>query len=255
MEVGLQITCETMMFEQFQGFDWLRWARDALKGGSPVDRQRLPTEPGKPGLMDKTQAHCPNRSDAAFHLWIDGIGGYLVCMNNRVTLGQAVPESAVDVPLLADVSRLHATVTRDSGAYLLHALRPTRVNGKVVDTALLHHGNRLTLGGSCQLEFQQPVPVSTSARLDLVSGHRLRLAVDAVLLMADTLVLGPGQQVHVCMPDLKQPVILFRQGHSLGVRAAGTVAINGQSVRDRGLLEIGARVVGEDFSLALEAVP
>jgi FHA domain len=243
------------MFEHLQGFDWLRWARDALMGGGPDDRQGAPTEPGQPPPAGKSQARCSSRSNAAFHLWIDGIGGYLVCTNNRVTLGQAVPDATVDVPLLADVSRLHATVTRDGDAYLLHALRATRVNGKVVETALLHHGNRLTLGGSCQLEFNQPVPVSTSARLDLVSGHRLRLAVDAVLLMADTLVLGPGHQVHVCMPDLKHPVILFRQGQSLGVRTAGSWAINGQSVRDRGLVEIGARVVGEDFSFALEAIP
>jgi hypothetical protein len=160
----------------------------------------------------------------------------------------------VDVPLLADVSRLHATVTRDSEAYLLHALRPSRVNGKNVDTALLRHGDLLTLGGSCQLRFQQPVPVSTTARLDMASGHRLRLAVDGVLLMADTLVLGPGEQVHVSMPDLKHQIVLFRQRHGLGIRTTGTVTINGQSVRERGVVEIGDRVVGEDFSLALEAV-
>src|SRR5205085_1968322 len=40
-------------------------------------------------------------------LWIDGVGGYLVCLSHRVTLGQANPESVVDIPLLADVSRHH----------------------------------------------------------------------------------------------------------------------------------------------------
>jgi len=247
------------MFEHILGFDWLRWARDALKGGRPDDPHCVPTEPGVPGCPAKAQGQSREaggpRSETAFHLWIDGVGGYLVCLGNRVTLGQAVPEAAVDVPLLADVSRLHATVTRDGEAYVLHALRPARVNGKQVETALLHHGDRLLLGSSCQLHFQQPVPVSASARLDLVSGHRLRPAVDGVLLMADTLVLGPGQQVHVPMPELKQPVILFRHKHGLGIRASATVVINGQSVGQRGLLEMGARVVGEEFSLALEAVP
>jgi tetratricopeptide (TPR) repeat protein len=189
-----------------------------------------------------------------FHLWIDGIGGYLVCLGNRVTLGQATPESTVDVPLLADVSRLHATLTRDSEGYLLQALRAAQVNGRPTEKALLKSGDRITLGGCCQLQFRQPVPVSTSARLDLVSGHRLRLSVDGVLLMADTLVLGPGQQVHVSMPDLKQPVILFRQKNGLGIRTAGIMKINGQSVRERGTLEPGATVVGDDFSLTLEPV-
>src|SRR5947199_188754 len=44
-----------------------------------------------------------------FFLWIDGVGGYLVCLGARLTFGQALPEARVDVPLVADVSRLHAT--------------------------------------------------------------------------------------------------------------------------------------------------
>ena len=54
------------------------------------------------------------------------MGGYLVCLGNRVTLGQATPDARVDVPLYADVSRHHATVTRDSEGYLLEGLRPER---------------------------------------------------------------------------------------------------------------------------------
>jgi len=72
--------------------------------------------------------------------------------------------------------------------------------------------------------------------------------------MADTLVLGPGQQVHVQMPDLKNPVILFRQKNGLGIRTTGKMKINGQWVQERGLLEAGAHVVGDDFSLTLEKV-
>src|SRR5262249_40485693 len=48
-----------------------------------------------------------------FLLWIDGVGGYLVCLGARVTFGQAVAGDRVDVPLTADVSRLHASLTRD----------------------------------------------------------------------------------------------------------------------------------------------
>jgi len=91
-----------------------------------------------------------------FHLWIDGVGGYLVCLGNRVTLGQATPESPVDVPLLADVSRLHATLTRDSEGYLLHALRAAQVNGRPVEKALLKSGDRVTLGSSVSCSFASP---------------------------------------------------------------------------------------------------
>jgi tetratricopeptide (TPR) repeat protein len=189
-----------------------------------------------------------------FWLWIDGVGGYLICLGNRVSVGQASPENYVDVPFYADLSRQHAVLTRDSEGYFLEALKAVQVNGKDVTKTLLHPGDRVTLGSSCQFQFRQPVPVSTSARLDLVSGHRLKQPVDAVLLMADTLILGPGSQVHVSMPDLKQPLIFYRYKNGLGVRHVGNLLLNGQPVRERGLLEPGATVSGDDFSLALEAV-
>lgn len=188
-------------------------------------------------------------------LWIDGVGGYLICLGNRVTLGQATPEMPVDVPLFADVSRLHATLTRDAEGYLLEAVRTVRVNGEPVEKALLQSGDRVTLGTSCQLQFMQPVPVSATARLDLVSGHRLPLAVDAVILMADTLVMGPGTQVHVPMPDLAHPVVLFRHKDGLGVRCRGNFSIDGQKCQERGNLgPTLASVTGDDFALAVESV-
>ena len=81
----------------------------------------------------------------------------------------------------------------------------------------------MTLGAACQFRFLLPVPVSTSARLDLVSGHRLPLSVDGILLMAETLVLGPGPQAHVPLPDVAKDVILYRHKDGLGVRYAGAV--------------------------------
>ena len=149
-------------------------------------------------MMDTTLK--PPETPGHFLLWIDGIGGYLVCLGSRVTLGQATPDAYVDVPLFADVSRAHASITRDQEGYLLEALRPLQVNGKAVEKALLAPNDRVTLGLACQFQFRQPVPVSTTARLDFVSGHRLPVAVDGVILMADTLLLGPGTHVHVSMP-------------------------------------------------------
>src|SRR5205085_2531714 len=63
-------------------------------------------------------------------LWIDGVGGFLVCLSHRVTLGQANPESVVDIPLLADVSRHHATIQRDPEGCFLEAIRKVQVNGQ-----------------------------------------------------------------------------------------------------------------------------
>ncbi len=207
-----------------------------------------------PARREPPRDEPPADAGVQYLLWIDGVGGYLVCLDNRITLGQATPDSTVDVPLFADVSRLHAVLTRDPEGYLLEALRPAQVNGRPVLKGLLRSGDRVTLGTCCQIQFRQPVPVSASARLDLVSGHRLRLAVEGVLLMADTLVLGPSPQAHVVMPDLREPVVLFRQKAGLGVRHAGNLLVNGHTCRDRAALEPGAAVAGNDFSLTLEPV-
>jgi len=139
-------------------------------------------EPSTVGVKHRPPEATPKAANPAnrFLLWIDGVGGYLVCLGSKVTIGQATPEAVVDVPFFADISRIHATLTRDGGSYLLEAARSLQVNGQPTEKALLQAGDRVTLGTSCQLKFSQPVPVSASARLDLASGHRLALAVDAV---------------------------------------------------------------------------
>jgi tetratricopeptide (TPR) repeat protein len=198
---------------------------------------------------------CDGGLPVRFLLWIDGVGGYLVCLGARVTFGQAIHDGHVDIPLVADVSRLHASLSRDAEGYVLEAVRPIQVNGREVTRTLLQAGDRITLGASCQLQFHMPVPISTSARLDLVSGHRLPLSVDAILLMADTLVLGEGPQVHINVPDLSQPLVLFRQKDTLGIRHASKLYLNGHTSGERLLLsDPQATVTGENICFAIEPV-
>jgi hypothetical protein len=102
--------------------------------------------------------------------------------------------------------------------------------------------------------FRQPAAVSATALLEVVSGHRLPLALDGVVLMAETLILGPGSQAHVTMPSSKHPVVLFRHKDGLGVRCVGGLTVNGQQMRDRALLGTAATVAGEDFAFAIEPV-
>jgi hypothetical protein len=49
----------------------------------------------------------PVKRSPRFMLWIDAVGGYLVCLGDEVTIGQAVPNNRVDVPIQADISRKH----------------------------------------------------------------------------------------------------------------------------------------------------
>jgi hypothetical protein len=225
----------------------------AWKAIEPVT---VPHRPPAPQTNGHSQAGIQTEPNPAsrFLLWIDGVGGYLVCLGARLVFGQAIFDGQVDIPLVADVSRLHATLSRDSEGYVLEAVRPVQVNGNPATRALLRPTDRVTLGTSCQFQFHQPVPVSASARLDLVSGHRLPVAVDGVLLMADTLVLDNSEQAHVSVPDLKKPLILYRHKDGLGVRHAGRLTVNGARAAQRALLPSLATVQGEEIAFAIESV-
>lgn len=189
-----------------------------------------------------------------FFLWIDGIGAWLVCMSPRVAIGQASPEvGPVDVPLYADVSRIHATLTRDEESYILETSRDVLVNGHSVTRAVLQNGDRLSIS-ACPMQFEQPVPGCLTGRLTL-GGRRLPMAVDGVLLMADMLVLGSGDKVHVQIPDLPQPLYLFRQKDRLGVRWQGDFNVEGVKYKDRALLPAQGTVSSEAFTFAIEPIP
>jgi len=189
-----------------------------------------------------------------FLLWVDAVGGYLVCLDDHIVLGRAGHDSHADVPLMGDLAREHATLVRDGDGYILRAHQPTFVNGKAVDAATLHDGDVIRLGTNVELEFRQPSPVSSTARLAIVSRHRLPLAVDGVLLMAETSIIGASPQAHIPAPGLADPVVLYRQGAGLWCRAAGGFEVDGRSCAARAPLTLQSSVLGDGFSFSLEAL-
>ncbi|QDV35110.1 FHA domain-containing protein [Tautonia plasticadhaerens] len=189
-----------------------------------------------------------------FLLWADVIGGYLVCLDDEVTLGRAGPDASADVQLLADLSRRHAVIARDGEHYTLRALHPTFVNGRAVDSAPLRDGDVIRLGSNVELEFRRPSPVTSTATLRLLSRHRPPMAVDGVLLMAQSCLVGPTRQCHVSAPRLKQPVVLFRQADALWCRCPGAFEVDGRPALSRAPLTTSSSVKGEGFSFSLEPV-
>lgn len=193
-----------------------------------------------------------NGSRNRFILWVDGVGGFLVCQGNVVTLGQATPGCTVDVPILGDLSRQHATIVRDGEGYLIRSDRDLAINGRAARQATLRDGDVIRLGRSVDLKFTMPCPVSGTARLELVSRHRLHLSLAGILLMADTCVLGASGQTHVQVPESTGQIVLYRQGDRLNCRGDGVLEIDGQSHEGRGALRCTSRVIAGDFSFSLE---
>ena len=251
--------------EAADGIVWLSGTANREGGGAPPapcdDRigaaaacsqqsagpHRLPI-PSRP--VARVEASGPK---GRFLLWVDAVGGYLVCLDDRILLGRAGPDSHADIPLMGDLSRNHATLLRNGEGYLLKAHHASFLNGKpVIDQALLRDGDVIRLGSTVELEFRQPSPVSATARLSIVSRHRLPLAVDGVLLMAETCIVGSESQAHIPAPALKNPVVLYRQAGALWCRAIGAFDIDGRTCASRAPLTLQSSVLGDGFSFSLE---
>jgi hypothetical protein len=189
-----------------------------------------------------------------FLLWVDGVGGYLVCLGDVVELGQSMPGNHVAVPILGNLSRKHARIRRDDG-YVLEPLQRVCVDGKRVETAtLLSDGDEIELGENVRLRFRQPHPLSATAKLEFVSRHRTQPSADAILLMAESCVLGPKWQNHVVCRDWQHDVVLYRRDGDLYCRAMEPLEIDGRYCEGQTRVDLNSQVVGSDFSFCLEEI-
>jgi len=189
-----------------------------------------------------------------FLLWIDGVGGYLVCPGDVVRIGRA-GSAGVDVPLVADIAQHHAEIRRDGEGYLLETYAATWLEGRPVQQALMSDRCRLRLGKHVILRFVRSTPLSLSARLDFESAHRTHPTTDGVLLMAHNLILGNSPTAHVRCRDWGHTVILFRQGEELWCRAGCPFRVDGVPQGRVGKLTLSSLVEGADFALRLEGFP
>jgi hypothetical protein len=188
-------------------------------------------------------------------LWVDAVGGFYVCPGAEVRLGQAVPDSSVDVPLLADLSRHHATIRRDEEGYTIEPLRDVWLNHQKIDTiSWINDGSLIEMGRALKMRFSRPHPLSATARLDFSSNHRTQPSAAAVLLMADTCVLGPGAHSHVVCRDWPHEVVLHRQHGGLYCRSVTPFEVDGTRYQQQGPITLHSHVIGEGFSFSLEEI-
>lgn len=189
----------------------------------------------------------------SFMLWIDAVGGYWVCLADMVTLGQPTSAESGHVGILADISARHAQIRRDSEGYTIEALRPLRVNGTLVSgMAYLTDGSTIQLAETVRLRFRRPHSLSATARLEFASFHRTQPACDAVLLMAESCVLGPQPHSHIVCRNWRHEVLLYRHRGQLYCRSDGQLSIDGAQLTQRGRLTFDSHVHGPGLSFSLE---
>jgi hypothetical protein len=187
--------------------------------------------------------------------WIDAVGGFLVCLGDEVVLGQPAADDSVDVPFLADLSRRHAIIRRDGEAYVLTPLSRTTVDGQpVADSVVLRDKSLVKLGDAVELRFRKPHALSNTAVLELCSHHKTEPAVDGIVLMSESCILGPQPHSHVRCRDWASDLVLFRRGGELMCRTHAPVEVDGRTCVGQAALSGDCRIESEEFALSLEEI-
>jgi hypothetical protein len=240
-EVGMDVTSALNPGRQGRHVS-LEWNRAAALG-------RRSTRTGARSCDTVSKNESPERA----LLWIDAVGGFLVCLDDQVVLGQPSPGHTIAVPILADLSRRHAVIRREAGAYVLDPVQAVYVDGrKLTGPILLADRQLIQLGDSVRLRFTKPHALSATARIDFESNHKTQPTSDAVLLMADSCVMGPSPHCHVHCREWQQDVVLFRSGDCLQCRSSVPLVVEGEARSGPIVVPAGERVEGESFSFTWE---
>ncbi len=191
-----------------------------------------------------------------FDLWIDQVGAFLVCLKNEVTIGGPAAEGAAGRRCVAGESvARHVTFVRSGERYLLVAHAPTHVAGRPVhDRSDLGDGHEVALGASVRLAFRLPSVMSGTARIEFLSDHRPAHAADAIILMDETCLVGPGPENHIRCPGCRQSVLLFRRDGKLWCKSREALFIGGRHTTDGAELEPGSVVTGSEMRFRVEQV-
>ena len=215
-----------------------------------VGVRRSIRQAARPGEVDDVSG---NENPQNGLLWVDAVGGFLVCLDDQIVLGQPSSGMTIAVPILADLSRRHAVIRRDAGAYILEPIQKVSIDGREVNgPVVLSDGQTIQLGDAVRIRFTKPHALSATARLDFASHHKTQPSADAVLLMADSCVLGPSQHCHIRCRDWQQDVVLYRHGDQLRCRSAAAIAVDGQPRSGAVDVRPGERVEGESFAFTWE---
>ena len=204
-----------------------------------------------------TAPHVGRQAGGVFRLWVDGVGAYLVCLDNQVRIGGAGRNSddSAEISLLSNLSRHHARLIHSGEVWLLEPLGLSFVDAKpVTKHILLNDGNQLRLGSSVALRFRLPSPLSGTARLDFESDHRTQPAVDGVILIAETCVMGAGLDAHIPAPAGCERVLFIRRSTGLWCKASEAIQVDGTASGTEVPCEAGRVYAGPGWQFRLEFV-
>lgn len=139
-------------------------------------------------------------------LWIDGVGGYRIVTGDRLTIGR----QDCTVNLVAAVSRCCGSLVRRGEDWFWNAGNAAigRVEADSNGERWMGDGQTLPIQGGIEIRFFRPSPLSATRVLKIQSGQRWDGAVDAVILAAGVVSIGPGPMDHVFAKDFSETAVL-----------------------------------------------
>lgn len=190
-----------------------------------------------------------------FMIWVDGVGGFMVCADTLNTIGQSIQQNDVAIPICGDLQQLHAKIQSLESGHLLHPIGPISIEQQsIVEPQLLISDRTFELGDSVSLRYCKPHPWSSTAVISFESRNRTYPWSDAVLIAGDTIILGSNPQSHIRCAWWEHEIILIRRDCEWFCRSYADFTIDGESIELEGVLSAGSRVAGQDFSFSIEAL-
>ena len=196
--------------------------------------------------------------------WIDGVGAWLILTGSSVSLGRVngnvspliktpVNESEADIALVANLSRSHASIQRIDENYVLSPKSSVQIQNRPISyDTVLPDSCEITLGDSVRLSFSIPTPLSATAKMTFASEHRSRTAVDGVILMAETCLLGPSTSDHILCRSWTESVVLVQTPSGIVAKSKQELQIGGCKAVASDVVSGGQVVSGDDFRFRLE---
>lgn len=156
--------------------------------------------------------------EGSFLLRVDEGGEQLVMRGESVSIGN-VQKARADLPVLANLAGLHATIQRSMSFHggmqdaVVAEDGDVKVGAKKVAKQVLKSGDKIMLGPALGVIYQRPTSRSLTSRLEFQSGFQVA-GTDRVLLMKDRgrdgrILIGPGRDVHVTVAKATGEVELF----------------------------------------------
>ena len=119
---------------------------------------------------------------------------------------------------------------------------------------MLADGDQLTLGRDVSLRFRKPHPLSATARLEFTSQYRTEPRCDAILLVSQSLILGPATQNHIVCHQWPGNIVFFQKKLLLYCQSSQAVKLDGKPLISTTPVQCGQRISLDGCAISLEEV-